>query len=206
MKPEEQNFLDAMVKLYKDEESTDAYLVCQGIRKPVHKAVLVARSPSFLGTKLKRWSGEKKEIVIEDCDPEVLDIVVDYMYGIKIPDLDCLQLIKVLEISEIFLMTDLKAHLESLAVKILGKTNVKLLCEKADMFACGKLLEACVQLMVKEGISFDKEEVLRMPDATVAFLRAFKAEMDKKKDSEMELGSYPYGQRRSRGGMGWSGI
>ena len=43
MKPEEQNFLDAMVKLYRDEESTDAYLVCQGIRKPVHKAVLVAR-------------------------------------------------------------------------------------------------------------------------------------------------------------------
>ena len=43
MKPEEQNFLDAMVKLYKDEESTDAYLVCQGTRKPVHKAVLVAR-------------------------------------------------------------------------------------------------------------------------------------------------------------------
>ena len=43
MKPEEQNFLDAMVKLYKDEESTDAYLVCQGIRKPVHQAVLVAR-------------------------------------------------------------------------------------------------------------------------------------------------------------------
>ena len=44
-------------------------------------------SPSFLGTKLKRWSGEKKEIVIEDCDPQVLDIVVNYMYGIKIPDL-----------------------------------------------------------------------------------------------------------------------
>ena len=40
-----------------------------------------------MGTKLKRWSGEKKEIVIDDCDPEVLDIVVDYMYGIKIPDL-----------------------------------------------------------------------------------------------------------------------
>ena len=93
-------------------------------------------------------------------------------------------------------MTDLKAHLESLAVKILGKTNVQLLCEKADMFACGKLLEACVQLMVKEGISFDKEEVLR----------AFKAEMNKKKDSEMELGGYPYGQRRSRSGMGWGGI
>ena len=40
-----------------------------------------------MGTKLKRWSGEKKEIVIEDCDPQVLDIVVNYMYGIKILDL-----------------------------------------------------------------------------------------------------------------------
>ena len=43
IEPEERSFLDAMVKLYKDEESTDAYLVCQGIRKPVHIAVLVAR-------------------------------------------------------------------------------------------------------------------------------------------------------------------
>ena len=84
-------------------------------------------------------------------------------------------------------MTDLKAHLESLAVKILDKTNVKLLCEKADMFACGKLLEACVQLMVKEGISLDKEEVKKMPDATLAYLGAFKVELDKRKGLETTL-------------------
>ena len=36
---------------------------------------------------MKRWSGASKEIVIEDCEPEVLDIVVNYMYGIEIPDL-----------------------------------------------------------------------------------------------------------------------
>ena len=101
------------------------------------------------------------------------------------------------------LMADLKAHVEDLAVNLLNMSNAKVLCEKADMFSCSRLLEACVQLMVKEGISFDKEEVLRMPDATVAFLRAFKAEMDKKKDSEMELGGYSYGQRGSRGGEGW---
>ena len=84
-------------------------------------------------------------------------------------------------------MTDLKAHLESLAVKILDKTNVKLLCEKADMFACGKLLEACVQLMVKEVISLDQEEVKKMRDATEAYLEASKVELDKKKGLEKIL-------------------
>ena len=49
----------------------------------------VHRSPSFLGVKLKRWSGASKDIVIVDCEPEVLDIVVNYMYGIEIPDLVC---------------------------------------------------------------------------------------------------------------------
>ena len=49
----------------------------------------IYRSPSFFGAKLKRWCDDKREIVLENCDPEVLDIVVNYMYGIEIPDLVC---------------------------------------------------------------------------------------------------------------------
>ena len=49
----------------------------------------VHRSPLFMGVKLKRWSGASKDIVIEDCKPEVLDIVVNYMHGIEMPDLVC---------------------------------------------------------------------------------------------------------------------
>ena len=163
----------------------------------------VHRSPSFLGVKLKRWSGASKDIVIEDCEPEVLDIVVNYMYGIEIPDLvcsikevplnsrsfsqDCLRLCRVLDIAERFLMPDLKAYVENLAVKILNKSNVKELCAKADMFSCNQLLEACVQLMVKEGISLDKEEVKKMPYATEAYLGASKVELDKKKGLEKIL-------------------
>ena len=39
-----------------------------------------------MGVKPERWSGEKKDIVIEDCEPEVVDIVVNYIYGIEIPN------------------------------------------------------------------------------------------------------------------------
>ena len=43
IQPAQQNFLDAMAKVYKEGESTDAYLVCQNTRKPVHTVILVAR-------------------------------------------------------------------------------------------------------------------------------------------------------------------
>ena len=62
---------------------------------------------------------------------------------------------QIVDIAELFLMSDPKKRMEDLAVKILDNSNVKELCAKADMFACNKLLEACVQLMVKEGISLD---------------------------------------------------
>ena len=44
MKAVQRDFLEAMLKLYKEGKATDAFLVCKGIRKSVHTAVLVARS------------------------------------------------------------------------------------------------------------------------------------------------------------------
>ena len=39
----QRDFLEAMLKLYKEGKATDAFILCQGNRKPVHTAVLVAR-------------------------------------------------------------------------------------------------------------------------------------------------------------------
>ena len=52
-----------------------------------------------MGVKLGRWSGEKKETMIKDCEPEVLDIVVNYMYGIEIPN-QVLTVMKVTVVSD----------------------------------------------------------------------------------------------------------
>ena len=37
--------------------------------------------------KVLRWMDEKREIVVDNCDPEILTVVVEYMYGIDLPDL-----------------------------------------------------------------------------------------------------------------------
>ena len=184
MLPAQRNFIDAMAKLYKEGNYTDAVLVCQGTRKHVHTAVLVARSPFFEAI-VKRWGlgGEKGgEIVVEECDREVLDKVVDYMYGINIPDLN--KFINVLEISERFLMADLKAEIENLAIRAINRSNIKEMCDIGDQFRCCNLLKACASFMVKESIILDEEEVKKMPAATAALLQASK---DARKNLEEKL-------------------
>merc|ERR1719234_465035 len=130
---------------------------------------------------------DKGEVVIEACDPEVLNIVVDYMYGMDLPSMDCPKFGKILEISDMFLMADLKAELENIAIKMINKANVKELCGKADEYGCKNLIKACAQFMVKEGVCLDGEEVKKMPDATAACMEAFKNEMEKKKNLEVRL-------------------
>ena len=45
----------------------------------------MARSP-YIEAKVNRWCKEKKELVIDDCDPNTFTIIVDYMYGVAIPE------------------------------------------------------------------------------------------------------------------------
>jgi len=181
------DFMIAMQKLYMDGTGTDITIVCQGTRKAVHTAVLVSRSP-FFKAKVERWTNEKKEIVLDDCDPDVLAVVVDYMYGIDLPQLvDCFTLCKVLEVSELFLMADLKAEVEKLSIKIINKDNVKELCGGADNYRSKNLAWACADFMVKNGICLDGEEVKLMPDVIAACMVAYR---EKLKASNKELEAF----------------
>ena len=44
----------------------------------------MARSP-YMEAEVNRWSKEKRELVIEDCDVTSFNIIIDYMYDIEIP-------------------------------------------------------------------------------------------------------------------------
>ena len=71
------------------------------------------RSP-YLEAKVNRWSEDKKELIVEDCDLVTFNILVDYMYDIKIPEPVICQdsLNKLLEMSDKWQMDDLKASVQ----------------------------------------------------------------------------------------------
>ena len=76
MKVAQRDLLEAVEKLYREKKGTDITLVCQKSRKAAHSAVLIARSP-FFEAKVERWCNENSEAVIEGCDPEALNIVLN---------------------------------------------------------------------------------------------------------------------------------
>ena len=46
-----------------------------------------------------RWTDGKREIVLEDCDPEALGAVVDFMYGTDLPDMVMMNSYNILTVS-----------------------------------------------------------------------------------------------------------
>ena len=86
---------------------------------------------------------------------------------------------KVLEIANLFLMTDLEADVKFLLIKTINKDNIMELCGTADKFGCKELIKACAKFMVKNGIVLDGEEVKQMPDIAAAFMEASKRELER---------------------------
>jgi len=167
-------FAGAMLKAYNEGLGVDFALISEGVVKKVHSQVIMARSP-YLEAKVNRWSEEKKELVIEDCDIATFNIIVDYMYGVEIPNfvvvnsaadeeegsgskvktrkVDLLQddqkLGKLLEMSERFLMSDLGSEVEALLVGNVDLDNFARFARLGERFKCNKLVEACAKIMMK---------------------------------------------------------
>ena len=97
----QKSFATAMRKLYKEEKGADVTIVCGDVRLKVHSAVLIARfirldnslllikniRSEFFEAKITRWADEKREVVLDGCDPAALAVVVDFMYGTEMADL-----------------------------------------------------------------------------------------------------------------------
>ena len=128
----------------------------------------MARSP-YLEAEVNRWCKEKKELVIQDCDLDTFNIIINYMYGIPIPDsvqinataknrkvelkqiITLIKLVKLLEVSDRFLMVDLKDEVEGLLLKEVERPMPRSLFFRivnlAEDLSCDKLLAACAKYL-----------------------------------------------------------
>ena len=165
----------------------------------------MARSP-YMEAEVNRWSKEKRELVIEDCDVTSFNIIIDYMYDIEIPKsvvvklnsaadekaripgrktrkVDLLQdeerLGKLLEMSERLWMPDLKGEVENLLIKNIDISNLDMFARLAENFNCKKLMEVGVKLMIKSEVvdlAVGKGMTESMPKFSAALLIALSQE------------------------------
>ena len=81
---------------------------------------------------------------------------------------------KVMEISGLFLMVDLKAAVEALSIKMVCKENIRDMSRMAESLSCKKLSSACVKFIVEEGVNMKEEDVRQVPAIAAACLKAYK--------------------------------
>ena len=95
---------------------------------------------------------------------------------------------KVIELSGLFLMVDLKAAVEARSIKMVCKENIKDMSKMAESFSCKKLSSACVKFIVEEGVDMEEEDVRQVPAIAAACLKAYKelkqTSKKRKQDSE----------------------
>jgi len=147
-----------MAQMARDTSTTDFTLVCGQLRRPVHSCVLANRSPYFEAA-VKRWSQGEKEIVVESCNPEVMNLVVDYIYGIPLdkqrieanPEVQE----SLLEVSRRLLMDDLQAEVEKVLMLCLDKNNFAQICDFAEDYESKVLAEHCAKFIVAKNLEPD---------------------------------------------------
>ena len=129
------------------------------------------RSP-FFEAALSRWSYDSEkggEMEIKECKTDILDMVIDYMYGINIHPIQK-NLEDLLDIAERFQMLDLKAEIGRVTAATVTVENYKELALRADKFNCKVLAKACIEFMVSHDIQLEWEEARQVPSMAVAFL------------------------------------
>ena len=212
----------AMMKAYKEGLGVDFALTCLGVTKHVHSQVifciyflkysglykccsqvLMARSPYF-EAKVNRWCDKKRELVIDDCDLNTFNIIVDYMYGGAIPphlapivegaDIPLIpineqnmtasgkfeRLSNLLRMADKLQMIDLKKEAEEFLIKTLNFCNfpVSHFVTLAEDFDCERLLMHCARRTMLTPslleIDFCANLIKEMPKFTASLLVALR--------------------------------
>jgi len=168
-------------------EDGDLRLICDGVVVKAHSFILSLRSRYF-ATALATGVGNaksKSELEVKDCSPEVLTCVVDFMYGIPIPE-DFEDTKGLLHQADLFLMEDLKSAVGFLIAKTLSLNTLKDLIPLGEKYREVVLQESCSDFIL-EHIEEIEDSVLSELDLSLIAKKSLQAIKDTKRDSEEKI-------------------
>ena len=122
---------------------------------------------------------------VKDCSHEVLTCIVNFMYGVPIPE-DFTETEALLHQAELFMMEDLKSAVGLLIAKNLSLETLKELVLLAERYREVKLQEKCGEFILAHMEELDDgllAELALPPSARVAF-QAVKVNQSEKKSKE----------------------
>ncbi|KFM75636.1 Protein roadkill, partial [Stegodyphus mimosarum] len=95
---------------YKSEKLTDVSVRVKDKEFPVHKVILITRSPVFRGMFSHEMAEEKTNVIeISDIDPDVIEIMLHYIYSGQLKNVNMLNALELYSASDKYQLLDMKA-------------------------------------------------------------------------------------------------
>ena len=132
------------------------------------------RSEYFEMALSREWMEKKeKKMVLQDCSIEALNVAVNFMYGINVPE-DFTQYGDLLHLAELFMMENLKEVVVERLAKNLSKENYLETSMIAEMYNATRLIDQCAHFVheeMSESDEIDWKEMGNLPTVMAAFGR-----------------------------------
>lgn len=130
---------------------TDVTLVTEKKEFKAHKLILAVQSPFFKTRFEPRWERADDRVELNDVKPEILEMVLQYMYTGKIEKIkelstDCIY--ELFSISDEYGLDKLRGTCEATLEKNIQVENVVDLLIRADMHNGGNLKKACIDFII----------------------------------------------------------
>ena len=134
------------------------YCIIQSI---MQMKVCYARSKYFKTALSTDVGTQNKVIEVEECSPHVLTKVIDFMYGISLPEYLSIDDAKsVLTMADLYLMEDLKDAVAPHLAKQLSEHNILETAKMAEKYNAQKLMEFCSDFILTNIPNLDGAGVL----------------------------------------------
>ena len=121
----------------------------------------------YFKTALTTLVGNNNRILeVEECSPPILATVVDFIYGIGIPEEINIEDAKsLLAMADLYMMEDLKDAVGSIAHKQTTKDNILEISQMAEKHNAQKLKEFCCKFIFENIKNLDKKLLMELYQA-----------------------------------------